>query len=375
MGIFDTFGLFDDGGQTTTQSTRPWEAQQPYLKEIYGQAQARYNDPLQQFGRGRVAGQSAMTMEAQQAGLQAIRGAGQGNVGGMIQDVAGGRYLSPDSNPWLRGLAEQGAQDISRQFKRAAFPGASMGAMGRVGSGFELNQQRAAYEGLGSALQRNYQNIYGANYGMERGFMQQAPQMQATYDANTRSQLGFGAQMGQGADIHAQRQLDDLIAKFRFTQQEPEQRLDRYTQRLYGGPQYGTTTMYQSPQGMTQSQAAGLGISAMGLFMGCARDLKVEIAVPEPETTLQLLEAMPIALWKYNDVAAEDSGDYATHMGPYADDMQQLFALGNGRIISWIDLGGIALNALKGAAARIADVKQELAAAMERIQKLEEVSA
>lgn len=259
------------GSETTTTESEPWGPQQQYLQDVWSRAQGMADTPMQQYGGTTVGGQSAQTIESQQAGLGMIRNAGQGPMQGMINDVAGGRYLSPDSNPWIKGLADRGAADITRQFKQAAYPGASMGAMGRVGSGAESRNQRNAYYGLGQALQSNYANTYGQNYQMERGYMQQAPQMQAQYGADQRSQLGFGNMMGQGADQYAQRQLDDQVQKFNFGQMEPRQRQQDYTQQIMGGgviPGTSTETQQWSAPGMSGGQWAGLGLGALSLFMG-----------------------------------------------------------------------------------------------------------
>ena len=256
-----------DGGTVETSSS-PWGPQQPYMKDIWSQAQNLYGTPLQQFGASTVGPQSAMTQEGQQAGLGLIRGAGQGQQFGYINDVMSGQYLDPSSNPWLRQLADQGASDITRQFKTAAFPGASLGAMGRAGSGAEMNLQGQAYRGLGDALSRNYSNIYGQNYARERGYMQQAPGMMNQAQAGRRADIGMGTQLGGQADQYAQMQLNDLIQKFNFQQQEPGQRLDAYQQRIFGGGVIpGTQTMPGGGQGFGAAQGIGAGLGLLGTLM------------------------------------------------------------------------------------------------------------
>lgn len=92
-----------------------------------------------------------------------------------------------------------------------------------------------------------------------------------------------------------------------------------------------------------------------------ARDKKIEIAMPDPKEVLALLQALPVPIWKYNDATAEATSDYAGHMGPYADDFQQIFALGDGRTLAFVDVIGVALAGLQGATLRIAELEDRVA--------------
>ena len=253
-------------GETTT-SNSPWGPQQPYMKDIWSQAQDLYGTPLQQYGGSTVAGQSAMSQEGQQAGLGLIRGAGQGQQFDYLNNVMGGQYLDPGTNPYLQSMYDQGVSNITRDFKTAAFPGASLGAMGRAGSGAEMNLQGQAYRGLGDALSANYANTFGQNYARERGYMQQAPGMMNQAQAGRRADIGMGTQLGGQADQYAQMQLNDLIQKFNFQQQEPGQRLDAYQQRIFGGGVIPGTQTMPGGQGFGAAQGIGTGLGLIGTLM------------------------------------------------------------------------------------------------------------
>ncbi len=254
------------GGAQETSSS-PWGPQQGYMKDIWSQAQNLYNTPLQQYGASTVGPQSAMSQEGQQAGLGLIRGAGQGQQFGYLNDVMSGQYLNPGTNPALQGMYDQGVSNITRDFKTAAYPGASMGSIGRAGSGAEMRQQGLAYRGLGDALSANYANTFGRNYEIERGYMQQAPGMMQNAMAGQRANIGMGTQLGGQADQYAQMQLNDLIQKFNFQQQEPGQRLDAYQQRIFGGGVIPGTQTMPGGQGFGAAQGIGAGLGGLSMLL------------------------------------------------------------------------------------------------------------
>lgn len=251
----------------TEMKSSPWEPQQQYMKDVWSQAQDLYGTPIQQYGPSTVGPQSAMTQEGQQAGLGLIRGAGQGSQFGYLNNVMSGQYLNPETNPYLQSMYDQGVVNITRDFKTAAYPGASMGAIGRVGSGAEMRQQGLAYRGLGDALSANYANTFGRNYEIERGYMQQAPGMMNQAQAGQRADIGLGTQLGGQADQYAQMQLNDLIQKFNFVQQEPGQRLDAYQQRIFGGGVIPGTQTLPGGQGFGAAQGIGTALGVMGTLM------------------------------------------------------------------------------------------------------------
>ena len=355
----------DSGRTTTTTNQEPWGAQQPYLKRGFQRADELYGDPIEQYAGSRVGALSAMTQEGQQAGLGLIRGAGMGGAEEYLQRLMGGEYLSPESNPHLRQLADLGAEDITRQYKTALYPGASMARFGRAGSGAEANLQYGATRGLGDALSRNYANIYGANYNRERGFMQQGVGLSAQLGANRRADITTGTELGYGRDAYEQRLINDLVGKFNFQQQEPGQRLDDYTRRIYGGgviPGISESTGTMSGQNMGAAQWAGLGISALGLFTS-TRTAKEHVDWVDTEEALEMIRALPIALWRYlpERVDADPRLDRDLHMGAYAEDFKGIFKIGNGQTLTVVDLCGVALAAVKGAAERLAKLETRLA--------------
>lgn len=382
-----------DGGAQTVQTNEPWEPQQEFLKNIWGQAEQQYGIPMQRFGGERLGPLSAQTLESRQAGLGLIRGAGGGPGGEYLNQLLGGEFLDPSTNPNLRGMAEQGAADITRQFRTAVAPGISMANIGRGGSGAEANRAGQAYRGLGDALAANYAQTYGRNYELERGYQQQGIGLMGQFGANRRADLGFGAQLGLGADIRSQQRADEAISAFDFMQREPGERLDAFQRRIMGGGVLpGITTASGGGGGFTTSQGIGAGLSLLGLFAGgpaggavggavgraaCSRGWKVEHDTVDSEAALAAIDTLPIAVWEYTkefqDAQREHGNpvDGAKHIGPYAEDLAVHLGLGDGKTISFIDIVGFALAATKGAGRHIKELAEALGAAIDRIDELE----
>ena len=169
MGFGDFVGsIFGGGGggqQDSTTTSEPWSAAQPYIKDVYAQAQNLYNSGgpsyypnatytpfspqtqmamnLQEkralFGSpydeaaGWVAmnalqGQSPFT----QAGMQSLCGSQLGMAG--LSDTIQGKFLN--SNPYLDNMFGAAARATNTQYNNQVMPGinATFGAGGRTGS-------------------------------------------------------------------------------------------------------------------------------------------------------------------------------------------------------------------------------------------------
>jgi hypothetical protein len=109
-----------------------------------------------------------------------------------------------------------------------------------------------------------------------------------------------------------------------------------------------------SSGGTSAGQWAGLGISALGTLF-CSRTLKNHIDEVDVDATFTAIRQLPLAIWKYKDEFADDMErpDRAVHLGPYAEDFHQVLGLGDGRTISFIDMLGVAMAGIQGAANRI----------------------
>lgn len=278
--------------QTTTQtvSSKPWGEQIPYLKEVFGEAQQNYNNPMQYFPGSTVAPFSpesniAMNLTSNRAltGSPLVAGA-QGYAGDVLSggylnsnpafnylhDTASGGML--DSNPYLNAMYDKAwsrvAPSISGQF----------GSAGRFGSGFHKAALGDAANNLATDIYyRNYQNergnqmnaagVLGSIYNQERGLQQSAmgaaPGL-ADYDYKD---IGALASVGNARETQQQRLINDQVARQNFDQMEPWQRLALYNsfiQGNYGGTSTGTAT------GTVQPARNGLFDTLGGILGGAS---------------------------------------------------------------------------------------------------------
>lgn len=247
MSLFDS--LFKSKGPTYTpmtstsqSSSNPWGPQQPYLKDVFGQAQSQFNKgPMSQTTQQ---GLDLLTQRATDPN-GAIAGASK-----MVGDTVNGAYLN--SNPYVDKMFNSAAQSVGQNFRNNTMPGlnAAFSKGGRLGSTAYANTAGAAADSYGNTLNNLAAQTYGQNYANERN-----NQMQA---ANMAPQIG-------AADARM------LMEAGQFKDNAPWQNIDRYRQSVggnYGGTSSGTNTgMQMTSQGGPSlfQQLLGGGMSAAGL--------------------------------------------------------------------------------------------------------------
>ena len=97
--------------------------------------------------------------------------------------------------------------------------------------------------------------------------------------------------------------------------------------------------------GMTNSGSSSL-MSAVGAGIGayaamCSRDFKVN---KRPVASiLPRISMLPVEAWEYD----ERFDDNQTHIGPYAEDFKELFGVGDGRVINYMDAIGVLFLGMK----------------------------
>lgn len=229
------------GNQTTKQTSTPWEGQQPYLEDLFQQAQGLYQGGPQQYYPGQtVAPFSPQTMMAMDmmtnramsgspqmdamggylnsqlgqqnfnpfdiAGMNAgMMGGGSGgfgesqpgslpsSAGAQLSQTASGQYLG--SNPYLDQMYDTAAGRAGEAFNEQVMPGiaAQFGAGGRTGSGIHQQVAGNAARQFGRDLQGMAADIYAPAYESERNRQIQA--------AQGGGQLGLGY-MGNMTDLY-----------------------------------------------------------------------------------------------------------------------------------------------------------------------------
>lgn len=251
-------GSSGGGSQTTTQKTEPWEGQKGYLSDVYSQAQGLYNKPGPSYFSGSTvvpfSGETEAALNLQTnralAGNPAMNAANT-----ELSKTLSGSYLSPDSNPYLKGSVDQALGDV-RSMVGSQFRGNNFGS-----SAHQEWLNRKGVEAVAPIYAQNYQN---ERTNQMRGMLF-APQM-AEADYND---IGRLANVGAAREGLAQENLQDQIARFNFEQNLPYQKLGQYAGIVQNGSpgMSGTTT---SP-GMYQNRGAAiLGGGLGGAMLGGA---------------------------------------------------------------------------------------------------------
>lgn len=256
--------------------TQPWESQQGYLQQGFGQAQNLYN----QFGNSAVGfspqtSQGFTGLEGQVGNNLALAGQAQGLVGDMLggQTVpmqqmaatASGDYLN--SNPYLDQMFGTMAGRMGEQFNRAVMPGleARYSAAGRMGSGLEQRAFADANQNFADSLAQLGAQIYGQNYQQERGRQMDASNalygmQQGALGAVPQSFATLASPYGQLIEIGRAREN-----QARYEADEPARRLAQYMAMVSGN--YGQASTQTQP--LYSNPAAGaLGGALSGFSLG-----------------------------------------------------------------------------------------------------------
>lgn len=265
-------GAMSKGTQTTTQKSEPWAAQQPYLQDVFAEAQNQYRGSAPNYyPSSTIAGQSADTLQAQTMARNAALGGAGGlqTAQGVANDTAAGKYLSPDSNPWLADTYNKAADAVTRQFQTTQLPGvdSAMEGAGRYGSGSWALARGAATDSYGRTIGGLATDIYGGNYQNERN-----RQMDAVNNAGATYGLGFMPSqalglVGQQQDQRAQDVLNENIQRYNYEQNLQRNKLAQYQGLISGN--YGGTSTTQTPiYGNPLASILGTGLGIAGLFGG-----------------------------------------------------------------------------------------------------------
>lgn len=197
---------------TTTKEIPSWA--QPAAQNLLDRGTQLSNTPYEIYGGQRIAD---MTQQ-QQTGLQqvqntAMNGSPEQNAARQnYTDTMSGKYLSPDSNPYLRGMVNTALNDVQ----------------GRVNSQFGGNNYgtTAHQETLQRGLAEAATNAYGQNYQAERTNQLKDSVLGQQYgniDYNNAQQLiGVGdIQRQESQDV-----LNNQYADWTAQQNQPYRQLD-----------------------------------------------------------------------------------------------------------------------------------------------------
>jgi len=308
-------GSQSSGGGTTTSTSQPWEAQQPFLQYGFDQTKQATQNALANpvFQGNRVAGltpeqqgliqqgtqfgagQFGQAQNLQQYGMGALgatSGFGQ-NAADIYNQYAGvdptqqiinqaGQYAN---NPYTQGIIDSASQDVTRNLYENQLPSLAMGATGtgninstRAGAQQAIAERGAAdrlanisntirgqffQSGLGQAqnqYNQNLQNQLSANQGVQSGFGAGLSSVGAGQQLGTGGfnlgQTAGGMQQGQNQAV-----INADMQKFAETNNIPLDIMAKYMQTIGGN--YGSSQTQTAPEtgggliGMIQGAAGG----------------------------------------------------------------------------------------------------------------------
>ena len=225
------------GGDSSTTTEIP-EWQQPYLKDIYGQAAGLGEKNIQYypgqtvspFTPEQTAAQTATTTRAMRG--SPLLGAAQAENLKTTQ----GQYLDPSTNPWLTKTYDVAAKDVAKTFGQTTMPmiAKEAGAAGAWGGARQGVAQGAAATGFAGELSDLATKIYGPAYQQERGIQQAAVGMAPGLAEADYGDISKLAAVGQEKQAMDQAQIDAAMKQWEFSQMEPWQRLGMYSNVLTG---------------------------------------------------------------------------------------------------------------------------------------------
>ena len=269
------------GGTTVkTTTTKPWEAQEPYLKKGMAQAETLLKAGLPDYYGGQsLAGftpaqQAAMSgmsgyitgprAARQQAGAEGALGRSLGGYTGFSPTqganlLAGNVDLGPRSP--FASTANALQQSVMGNLQQNILPGLRSAQVGYQPGGSsrgDLINNRAIAKAVQSGLTKPLADMYSGAYQQAQGMrmpfagmgIQQQQFGQGQYPTTMAAPLGMYSKLG---DVGAQQQrmnqsiIDRDMAKYQYDTTAPYSALNQYMNTIAGN--YGGTTVQTAPKG------------------------------------------------------------------------------------------------------------------------------
>ena len=284
-------------------------------------------------------------------------------------------------DPYLSNVVDRTLSEVNRQagIERNQIRGqmASQGAYGGSRHGVIEAEQRRNTEDLrnnlvASLMSAGYQDAGNRFYADEANRLASdqlklgAGQQLADF-GRLASQLGY-ADAAAMLDIgERQRQVEqagldiayaDFLREWNYpieqlnlmsatAAQQPYATSSVGEQMVYGGGGGGGSPFAQALGAF--GSLAGLGLQAYSAFS--SREFKEDDA--PPETILEGVKKIPVRAWRYRP---EMGLGTERHVGPYAEDWQETFGLGDGKTINLVDAVGVNLRATQELAEQVDDL-------------------
>lgn len=273
------------GGTNTVQKADPWEGQQPYLKDVFSEADRLYNSGQlapDYYGGNTVADQSQWTQQANQ--MQADRAlngsASISSAQGNMDNIVSGNALASNTglnalnqmtnavNPYSSALLNDAVGQATAKID------GGFSSAGRYGSGAHENARADAVADLTNQF---YSDAYDKQ-------MEAATQAGNLYNAGVDTQISAAgvtqdlanqaytdaemlSQAGANLDAFNQAKIDADVDRWNYDQQKALEALSRYNQLIqgtYGGTSTSTGKSDYAPSAL--GTAVGAGAVGVGML-------------------------------------------------------------------------------------------------------------
>jgi hypothetical protein len=263
------------GTNTTTQKSDPWVSQQPYLQDIFSQAQKQYQQPGPQYFPGQtLAPVQPQTQQAQTMAATAATGPMQNlaNAGAWGSNYALTTAVDPANNPFFQSAVQGAIRPAVQAFTDAGGPlsqirndATSAGQYGgtRMGIGEGIATSRLQQQvldtaaGMGNTAYNEGLTAQGRALAFLPGVQQTAAAPATTLDT-----------VGQQVQQQQQNVINDAIARWNYQQTLPQQKLSQFQNVVQG--QYGGQAVTQAPTPQGNPLMSGLGGAVGGYALGSA---------------------------------------------------------------------------------------------------------
>jgi len=194
--------------------------------------------------------------------------------------------------------------------------------------------------------------------------------------AQRRTDIGGLGMIGGDQRGLQQQQLDFAYNQF-IQERDFEMMRAQQLGSIVGGVPIGqtATTTQTQPGPSAFSQIAGLGLAGLGAASGLgwtpfasatggvsgfgnsSKVFKNELM--DAPDVLDGIEELPIKVWEYKP-ELEALADEKAHIGPYAEDMKEIFKVGDGVTINYLDAIGILFKANQELIARVKELEEKV---------------
>ena len=256
--------------QTVTSKTEPWKEAKPYFTGLYNKAVEAFNSTNKQtYGGDLWAGPTARQTQANDALANNQWGQGAQDLRQLGTDTAQGKYLSHETNPYLKGAVDTAAGDITRRYTESVLPALGSaaqraGAYGGSRQGIVDSQAAGEY---GREANEAAQNIYYQNYAAERDRQMNAGGLFNQANNLEQQQIQGLAGAGEQEQKWQQGQLGENYQKYQMEQAAPWAGIPELLSVLTGGSFQSSSSTGPNPNYMNPMQTAmGAGSLLTGLM-------------------------------------------------------------------------------------------------------------